>query len=263
VVSGGVLVLVLGNKVDAVSATALQAIGCAAAMIVLGPKARRILSALYRASWQPFRRSLRQHGRWTLLGVATTEATSNAHAYLVGFFAGPAAFAPIAAVTLFFRPVTILTQALTQYERPKMAKVAQLGQRSTLSAQVRQFGLVSVAAWILNTAAVLTLLWLVPGIIGNESYSPSAVELSAMLLAAVFLLRAVRGGASAALQAVGEFRPLAMASIIAAPITVLGVVLAQGLLAFDAAWSLLGVVAGEAVLCVMILATLRRRLEAI
>src|SRR5690606_21908036 len=64
----------------------------------------------------------RLQSKWALVGVASTEATANSHAWLVTFTAGPASFAPIAAAALLFRPVGLCAMALTQLERPLLAK---------------------------------------------------------------------------------------------------------------------------------------------
>jgi len=248
-------VVVVGPGLDLMTAAELQALGCAAAMVSVGTRTRQILRAMPAASWRPFVAGIRQHGRWTLLGVATTEATANAHAYLVGFLAGPAAFAPVAAVTLFYRPVAIVIQGLTQYERPQMARSIHMDEGQKLGPQVRTFSLVSVATWGANTAAVCLLVWTFPGVIGNDPYVNPAMELAALLLAGVFLLRAIRGGASCGLQAAGAFQPLALASLIAAPFTIGGAIAAILVFNLDAIWSLLGVLAGEVVLCALIYKT--------
>ena len=65
--------------------------------------------------------------RWSLLGVATTEASLNAHAYLVTLIAGPAAFAPIAAAALFMKPLNMCNNSLMQLERPAMARAINSG----------------------------------------------------------------------------------------------------------------------------------------
>lgn len=72
--------------------------------IAMGPG--RALSG-YRPVW-------REQSAWTLVGVLSTEATSNSHSYIVTLLAGPTAFAPVAVGMLFFRPVNVCITALTQ-----------------------------------------------------------------------------------------------------------------------------------------------------
>jgi hypothetical protein len=64
----------------------------------------------------------KRHSAWSLLGVLTTEATANSHAYILTFFVGPGAFAPIAASALMIRPIGVAMNALTEFERPQIAR---------------------------------------------------------------------------------------------------------------------------------------------
>ena len=56
--------------------------------------------------------------------MLTTEATANAHVYIVTLIYGPLGFAPIAATALFIRPVGVAMNTLTDYER---CGIGQLG----------------------------------------------------------------------------------------------------------------------------------------
>ena len=60
--------------------------------------------------------------RWSLAGAVLTELTVNAHAYLVTFIAGPGAFALLALGMLLMRPASLMQSALTDLERPAMAR---------------------------------------------------------------------------------------------------------------------------------------------
>jgi hypothetical protein len=72
----------------------------------------------YAAVWRP-------HAPWSPLGVVSTEAAANAHVYIITLQRGPYAFAPLAASALLIRPITVAMNALTEFERARMAR--QLG----------------------------------------------------------------------------------------------------------------------------------------
>lgn len=252
VVVCGSIVLFLAHSASIRAAFVVQVVGCCAAMFVMGRVAWRALLAAPSSSLDPFVRSAKQHGAWALVGVITTEATANAHPYLIGLMLGPAAFAPIAAVTLFFRPITIVAQALTQYERPRMAHAIAERNENALQNDVRAFTLASLLAWLGNSALVLVLVFIATGLIGRKDYPASEIHVSAILLIAVFLVRALRGAESAALQAGGYFRPLAWASVVAAPLTAIPAAIVVMIRPTEPVWSLLGVLLGEAVMCALI-----------
>jgi putative peptidoglycan lipid II flippase len=197
----------------------------------------------------------REKSRWTLLGVVTTDATANAHAYLVTGIAGPAAFALIAAAMLPFRPVGVMSAALVQYERPRLARAIAAGNLELARAKAGGLRLALLSTWF--AGSLLALLFLLPqtglsGLISPPEYDPVGLALASLLWCSVWLLRALREAPSALLQGAGAFRPLALASCASALVSVLGVLgllLLSGPLA-----SMFGLIAGE---LVFLLGTLR------
>ncbi|HEU0096961.1 MAG TPA: hypothetical protein VFQ52_10955, partial [Rhizomicrobium sp.] len=73
----------------------------------------------------------RDMSRWALLGVALTEITVNAHAYLVTFIAGPGSFALLALGMLLMRPASLVQSSLPDLERPAMARAIAAGNLSS------------------------------------------------------------------------------------------------------------------------------------
>ncbi len=230
-------------------AASIQTLGCIAALLATLPKLGRSIPKTLKASLAPFRESLRKHGAWALLGVVTTEMSGNAHAWILGVLVSPAAFAPVAAITLFYRPVPILTQALTQYERPKLAFSIERNDRRKIKETVRSFRVYAMATWLLNTGAIFSLCWFAPEFFG---YGAWEIQIAALLLAVVFLARVLRAPESAALQAGGKFRPLALVTAATAPVSLVGVALLLYLLPGAAAASLVGVAVGEILMAALI-----------
>jgi hypothetical protein len=187
----------------------------------------------------------RQHSRWSLVGVITTEATVNAHAYIVTLISGPLAFAPIAASALIIRPISVVINALTEFERPQMAR--QIARRDIASVQrsAGTFLLVLVLTWAMTVAAAVLLMAYDPGAIFPSHYSQASLALGMTLWLAVILMRILRTPDSVLLQAAGMFRWLAHASIISSVVSVAAVTML--LVLGGPLWSLGGVLLGEAI----------------
>lgn len=203
-----------------------------------------------------YRRIWRHHSSWSLLGVVTTEATANAHAYLLTFFLGPAAFAPISASALLMRPIGVVTNALTDFERPQMARQIAAGDIGQARRSVRWFRLILVALWIANCLAAMALFALAPGLIFPSRYSTGELAMGAGLWMAVAAVRLLRQPDSVLMQAGGMFRPLAYASVVSCGISIAAV--ASLLVLAAPLWSILGILFGEFVCAVVIWRQTRR-----
>lgn len=244
------------------AAFAVLAAGSLAAMATLSRHVILDAAAVLRAPFTPFFASFREHGRWSLLGVVTNEATANSFAYIVTGWLGPAAFAPIAAMNLFYRPITILIQSLTQYERPRMIRCARNADYAQMGREVNRFKLAAVIGAIGNFALAIALLLLAPAAVGNPDYPRDQLMLACFLLGGISILRAARAGDSAALQAMGQFRPLARITVITAPVSVVLTALAIWLAPHMVAVTLVGVLISEVLVWAMITLHLHNELEA-
>lgn len=188
----------------------------------------------YRAIW-------RGQSRWALLGVVSTEASANAHAYLVTLVFGPAAFAPIAAGALLVRPLNLAQTALADFERPRLARMDDRERRSAL----RLFRIVLLAIWVAAAlgAIVLFATWLRGLIPAGYDAGTLAVAVALWLGVAGAILLYVPE--SVLLQARGAFRPLAVANLWAGAGSIVGV--AAMLLLAPPVWSIAGLAIGAAV----------------
>jgi uncharacterized membrane protein len=187
----------------------------------------------------------RRHSRWSLSGVVTTEATVNAHAYIVTYVSGPLAFAPIAASALIIRPVNVVLSALTEFERPQMARQISAGQIEAATKSSGAFLLILIAVWIVTAIAGVVLIYSWPELIFPSSYSYSYLTTGAVLWMAVMGMRLLRTPESVLLQSAGMFRPLAHASFVSSGVSVVGV--AALLWMYGPLWSIGGVLLGETV----------------
>lgn len=198
----------------------------------------------------------RDHGRWALLGVVTTEATANAHVYLVTLLLGPTKFAPIAASALIIRPINVAMNALTDFERPRLVREIAAGHSLKAQASLRAFLWLLAGVWLVSALATLGFFTFAPRLLVPAHQAVEPIMLGATLWLAVAAVRASRIPASALLQATGNFQSLAYASVWSAGFSVL-LVLALLFLA-GPMWSILGVLAGEIVFAAAILQRKRR-----
>ncbi|WP_347302200.1 hypothetical protein V5740_09260 [Croceibacterium sp. TMG7-5b_MA50] len=193
----------------------------------------------YRPIWQG-------QSRWALLGVGTTEATANAHVYLVAALAGAAAYAPIAASALLLRPVNVAQNALTDFERPQLARAIGSGATpASLGRSLLVFRLALLALWAGTVAAGVLLFVAAPRLLFPPAYPLDFLMGASALWALFALLRLLQTPESTLLQAAGEFRDLAMASVWSGIASVAAVTLL--LVTAGTLWSIAGVVAGAAV----------------
>lgn len=197
----------------------------------------------YRPIWK-------EQSAWTLTGVVSTEATANSHAYIVTAIAGPSGFAPIAIAQLFFRPVAVCVTALTQLERPRMARAIGEGDYAKAITAERHFLMAVIAAWTMTAIAVTVIITEFPHLISKPSISFPTVVTGVLLCAVLTLIQCTQAPASVLIQSRGEFKKLAFASVFSSGIGVGGATLMCLLVA--PVWSLAGVALAQFVLWVYI-----------
>jgi putative peptidoglycan lipid II flippase len=180
---------------------------------------------------------------WSLMGVALTEATLNAHAYLVTFIAGPGAFALPALGMLLMRPVSLVQSSLPDLERPAMMRAVTARDGARLDRILFHFhaalALVLVGAILLAAA----LLLFEPRLLLKQGYSLSGAVTAAMLCAAIMAVRSVRTPLGVMLQAAGEFKAMARLSACSALVSIMATLTL--LLAFGPVASLGGILLGD------------------
>jgi hypothetical protein len=194
--------------------------------------------------------------RWSLLGVAATELTVNAHAYFVTFFSGPGAFALLALGSLLMRPVAVVLSSLPDMERPVMARAIGSGDFARAFRAVKEFR-TAAAAMLLGTIllAAALLIWF-PNTVLKQGYDAGSAVVIVAIWAVIMAVRALRTPDAVFLQAAGEFQPLANIGMKSCAVS-LAATLAL-LLMFGPIASLLGIVAGDVVMTAGIFKLTRR-----
>lgn len=255
--------LLLLRELHALSPDAAAGLLLAAALIALSSFGRNYIVEQMRpadfGAVRSYRRIWLDLARWSALGVVLTELTINAHAYLVTFLCGPAAFAPLAAGALFIRPVQLVLSAVPDRERPVMARQLGRGDRAGAWHSVNQFRMAAGAVWLATVSVSAALLLWFPHIVLRKGYDPAQALLVLGFFAAIVAARSLRTPESVLLQAAGQFRALALAGI-AASIVSLGATLALLLLA-GPVYSLIGILAGEFVATSRVLALMRNWMQ--
>jgi O-antigen/teichoic acid export membrane protein len=203
----------------------------------------------YLATWQGVT-------RWSLLGVVLTEATANAHAYLVTFVAGAQSFALLAVGALFMRPVSLCLSALSDVERPFMAQSIARGEPAKAERCMREFRAMGALVWAGTGLLCAGLLAWFPAIVLKQNYRLGDVALVVALWSAIMAVRLVRTPDSVLLQAAGEFRALARTTYLSSVVSVL--LTFALLLAFGPIVSLFGILAGDTVMAAQIRLAARR-----
>jgi O-antigen/teichoic acid export membrane protein len=223
------------------------------------PFFRAQMQALHKGRLKAYLPIFRELTGWSLLGVALTEATLNAHAYLVTLIAGPGAFALPALGMLLMRPASLVQSSLPDLERPAMMRALQARDGKRLSKILRnfQFGLMAVLIGTVLLAVALLVLW--PSLL-LVRYQPHDVWIVLGLSAAIMAARSLRTPVAVLLQAAGEFKALARVSgwsALAAVTSTLAL-----LLAFGASASLGGILIGDLVILACIWPLARKAKQA-
>lgn len=249
--------------VDAVSISGfagLQALGAGLGTLALGKTSLAAqISGLRPGSLLPFRSAFREHGRHALVGVVSTEATANAHAYIVTLFLGPAAFAPLAAAALLFRPIPIVILSMTQLERPRLAHLLREGAPHAARRVISLFRNAVLGCWAANAIlAYFVVTFFLESVIRGD-YDPQVITKAVIFWGLIMGLRCLRGPESALLQANGEFRPLARVTVVSGLISIPLVLLF--VFVFGAVWSLAAVLAGELAATIRIKRLARTQME--
>jgi O-antigen/teichoic acid export membrane protein len=203
------------------------------------------IRAVFHGSLKGFVPVWKDLARWSLLGVVTTEAASNAHAYLVTFISGPHAFALLAVGALFMRPVSLVMTALPDAERPAMARALAQNKVSQAMRALFQFRMAGIAVLAATIALAIVILVWFPQLVIKNGYDARSIIAVVCMSTAIMAIKVARTPDSVFLQVLGEYKALSTASVRSSVVSIICVLTL--LLTVGPLWSLLGILAGEAV----------------
>jgi O-antigen/teichoic acid export membrane protein len=181
--------------------------------------------------------------RWSVLGVILTEATVNAHAYLVTFISGPGPFALLALGQILMRPASLVQSALPDLERPRMTRALAAREFSKLTRALREFRIALLAVWFTTAVLAAALLYFAPQLLLKKGYALHEVLPVALITALIMLVRSFRAPPATFMQAAGEFKALVGIGLYTSVTSI--VLTLVFLVTLGPAASLLGILSGE------------------
>jgi O-antigen/teichoic acid export membrane protein len=197
----------------------------------------------------------RDLSRWSLMGVVLTEATANAHAYFVTFVSGTASFALLAVGGLMMRPLSLVLSALTDRERPAIARLLAGEDKPGARRSVMEFSIAGIGMWVatLSLAAVI-FIWF-PELLLEKGYDTAHLLPVVAIWAGIWAARTLWTPQTVLLQAQGKYSNLARASVWSSIVSLSATLVL--LLTAGPVVSLLGVLAGDLVLALQLFALTR------
>ncbi len=163
--------------------------------------------------------SVWEQSRWALIGALTTLFLAQAHSLIITWHTGPEAYAPLAAGFVLFGPVRVALLTWQNMVKPELAMALSNNQQDAVSQQIKRTVLLMAAA-VLVLGICLMIAWpWIHGLLYEKKYADQPMAIIVALWSLTTLFAAIYNAPAAALQAMKEFRVLAMASIFGAIIS--------------------------------------------
>jgi hypothetical protein len=242
----GTALLWLTQQISLLHLAQLNALAAAGSLLLSGEHFWQQHRQMWQQrDWRQWQQGWQQQAKPALVGVLSAESAANAHSYLITLLAGPAAFAPIAAASMLYRPAALLLTNLSQLCRGQLQQAWR--QQQPLSALLRHYRMQCLWLWGANSAILLLLLWICAEPLDHwlqaKQFVPADFLLAVLLWGILTLQRAWRSSAAIQLQVYNQFAALAHTALWPA---LLSVALVLVFLQFlPAVWSLLAVILSE------------------
>lgn len=264
-VAAGVLIvltlLLTQDKLGITSILYALAVANLAAMIVertlLHGKSRKWLSIgrlnSYGAVWL--------QSRWALVGSLTTLFLAQAHSVIITSTHGPNAYAPLAAGFVLFGPVRVALLTWQNMVKPELAVALSESRQDAVRKQIKTTSLLMAGA-VFAMGIFLWFAWpLIHKFLYAEQYADQPMAYIVGLWSVITLFAASYNAPAAALQAMRDFKVLAVASIYGAVLS--GVMVSVLLYYFRPETTLLGILAAEVFMAIYLTFTLYSRLKTV
>ncbi len=196
--------------------------------------------------------------RWALAGSLTTLFLAQAHSVIITSTNGPNAYAPLAAGFVLFGPVRVALLTWQNMVKPELAVALSESRHAAVRKQIRMTTFVT-AGVVVCMALFLLIFWpWIHAFLYAEQYADEPMALIVGLWSIITLFAASYNAPAAALQAMRDFRILAMASIYGAILS--GVLVSVALYYFKPETTLLGILAAEVFMALYLTRILYNRL---
>lgn len=197
--------------------------------------------------------------RWALAGSLTTLFLAQAHSVIITSTNGPNAYAPLAAGFVLFGPVRVALLTWQNMVKPELAVAISESRQLAVRSQIRTTTFLMVGA-VLCMGLFLWLAWpLIFQFLYAEQYADQPMALIVGLWSVITLFAASYNAPAAALQAMRDFKVLAIASIYGAVLS--GVMVSLTLYYFKPETTLFGILAAEVFMAFYLTHTLYSRLK--
>lgn len=198
--------------------------------------------------------------RWALAGSLTTLFLAQAHSVIITSTHGPNAYAPLAAGFVLFGPVRVALLTWQNMVKPEMAVALSESRHAEVRKQIKVTTLLMVGA-VLCMGLFLWVAWpWIHRFLYAEQYADKPMGFIVCVWSIITLFAASYNAPAAALQAMRDFRILAIASIYGAVLS--GLLVSAILYYFQPEITLFGILAAEAFMAVYLTYTLYTRLHA-
>ena len=188
-------------------------------------------------------RNVWEQSRWALAGSLTTLFLAQAHSLIITSSNGPMAYAPLAAGFVLFGPVRVALMTWQNMVKPELAVALANDQRNAVRDQIKRTSIFMAGAVIaLGLALLVTWSW-IHEFLYTRQYADEPMARIVTVWFIVTFFAALYNAPAAALQAMRDFRILAMASIYGAIIS--GVLVSATLYFFKPETTLFGILAAE------------------
>jgi len=210
-----------------------------------------------RASYLNHYRLIWRELRWSLMGVVVWTLRMNSHSFIITYFAGAAAFAPLAAASTLFRPVGLIDSAWQSVVRPDIAQLHTENKVEELHALVWRMVKMLAVISIVYVAAVYFSFDILYEKLFYPKYDKDVVAIAMSILGVITIVAGCRDGLAVALGAMRAFRDLFLLSVVG---TIVSVTMVTAILFLhDVPTTLVGILCGELISVILIVRYLRRK----
>jgi len=197
--------------------------------------------------------------RWALVGSLTTLFLAQAHSVIITSTNGPNAYAPLAAGFVLFGPVRVALLTWQNMVKPELAVALSESRQDAVRKQIKTTTFLMAGA-VMAMGIFLWLAWpLIHTFLYAEQYADQPMAYIVGLWSVITLFAASYNAPAAALQAMRDFKILAISSIYGAVLS--GVMVSVLLHFYRPETTLLGILAAEVFMAIYLTYTLYSRLK--
>ena len=197
-----------------------------------------------RHAWRRYRRLWRSLA-WSVAGTATANVQAQGQMFLIAGLAGPAAYAPVAAVLVLFAPLRLLGTVVVNLIQPEMARLIAAEEPRRLRLVLAGGTALLTAACLAYGAGLFLLFDAVEHHLFADRFADAPLGLIAALVWATVTLTMLYAAPKTLVETRRAFPELAAMALASAA---LGMAAVAAIVAFAApAWSMAGVAASEVV----------------